>query len=72
MTLPSVDEGFVLGERGLAVAETWDVGDAGGALGAGEEAWGIREAVAECRGGREGWMDIGANWTRMGMGIKCR
>jgi hypothetical protein len=60
LNLPSADEGFVLGERGLAVAETWDMGDAGGALGAGEEAWGIREAVAECRRererGRDGWI----------------
>jgi hypothetical protein len=42
LTLPSAGEGFVLGERGIAVAETWDMGDAGGALGAGEDGWGIR------------------------------
>ena len=67
MTLPSADEGFVLGERGLAVAETWDMGDAGGALGAGEDGWGIREAGewSERRLPKvgEGGMDIGVNWT---------
>ena len=44
MDLPSADEGFVLGECGLAVVEAWDMEDAGGALHAGEEGCGIREA----------------------------
>jgi hypothetical protein len=44
LNLPSADEGSVLGERRFAVAETCDMGDAGGALEAGEEGWGIRGA----------------------------
>jgi hypothetical protein len=44
-----------LDDHELAVAEACDMGDAGGALDAGEEGWGIREGWgAECEGIAEG------------------